>query len=302
MEPATPTTHTVPTEDILKVLRWGGGIRGPAETTYPHPKGWTFSELRTPLPLDRIEVRHLTAAFRLSIEAPPNCLLYWEHLDLPWKALACKYSNGLLTPKDYYSHFKNILHHRILLRSVKPHKGSSRCRCCGRGLENTAHLVTCQVLRRIWSRFNKLVQLTHRPSKLTPRLIFHAVDEEGRSLPPGLAALHLVIWKILLYHITQVDTEGVKFNASCVWNDSIRRFESRVNALAFKVTRKAVRDLGRGDKIREPDAENRRLARPLVFLSEWGKVSRHACFESAVTDVCPSLASAGEPGRPAAGT
>ena len=122
------------------------------------------------------------------------------------------------------------------------------------------------------------------------------MDEEGRSLPPGLAALHLVIWKILLYHITQV-----LFNAQCVWSDSIRRFESRVNALAFKVTRKAVRDIGRGDKIREPDAENRRLA-PLVFLSEWGKVSRHACFESAVTDVCPSLASAGETGQPAGGT
>ena len=78
-----------------------------------------------------------------------------------------------------------------------------------------------------------------------------------------------MVWKILLYHITQVDTEGVKFNAQCVWSDSIRSFESSANALAFKVTRKAVRDLGRGDQIREPDAENRRLA-PLVFLSEWG--------------------------------
>ena len=99
-----------------------------------------------------------TAAFRLAIEAELNCRKYWDALhDMPWKALATKYSNGFLTPKDYMSHFKNILHHGICLRSVRPHKGSSRCRCCGKYLENTSHLAECTVLRKVWLKFSRLV-------------------------------------------------------------------------------------------------------------------------------------------------
>ena len=56
---STGATLKVDKDATMRVLRWGGGVIGPAESTYPHPKGWTFSELRQPIPLDRLEVRRL---------------------------------------------------------------------------------------------------------------------------------------------------------------------------------------------------------------------------------------------------
>ena len=34
-----------------KALRWGKGVLGRADQTYPHPKGWTFKELLRETPL-----------------------------------------------------------------------------------------------------------------------------------------------------------------------------------------------------------------------------------------------------------
>ena len=141
----------------------------------PGPQGTT---------LDVVNVRQLTAAFRLAHEAKPNCIGYWSERaglsqQLPFERLGFKYSNGLLTPKDYASHFKNILHHRLLLRSIKPSNGSSRCRCCHRYIEDTRHLAACKVLRKVWLYFNRLVAATHRQMKLTPELVLHGIATDN---------------------------------------------------------------------------------------------------------------------------
>ena len=62
----------------MRVLRWGAGIVGIAEFTYPHPEGWTFSELDRCTTLDKLDVKMLTAAFRRRWEAAPHCLTYWR--------------------------------------------------------------------------------------------------------------------------------------------------------------------------------------------------------------------------------
>jgi hypothetical protein len=285
---STTTSHEVANGEIMRVLRWGGGIRGPAESTYPHPNGCTFSELRTPTPLDKLETKHLTAAFRLAIEAEPNCRKYWDALyEMPWKALATKYSNGFLTPKDYMSHFKNILHHGICLRSVRPHEGKSSCRCCGKYIENTNHLAECSVLRKVWLRFSRLASATHGRTPLTHALIFHALDKEGRMLPPALSALHLILWKMVIFNFTTVDTDGNRFRPSKVWSDALRRYETRLSARAFKVTRNAIATMRRGERTREPDAENRRIA-PLACMNEWGHVTMHEALTTAIADSRPT--------------
>ena len=179
------------------------------------------------------------------------------------------------------SHFKNILHHRILLNSVKPHKGSSRCRCCHAHLENTDHLVTCRVIRRIWIKFNRLVAATHRTSRISPALVFHAVDSEGRMLPPALSSLHLILWKFTIYNLTTNQTEGARFSPTNIWTNTIRRFETRVNALAFKVKRHAIMQSGRSEMIIKPNAENKRL-RPLASLDPWGKITYHPIMQEAI--------------------
>ena len=60
-----------------KVLRWNGVV-GIAENAYPHPKGWTLIHLYDGSTLDKIQIKHLTAAFLEPLTSLPNCQEAWE--------------------------------------------------------------------------------------------------------------------------------------------------------------------------------------------------------------------------------
>ena len=87
-----------------RLLRWDGAIVGIAESTYPHPKGWTLADLPTPVPLDKTRTRHLTAACRRGLTCEPSCQALWEaRLDsgeLPWHLIYALFASPLLTNPD----------------------------------------------------------------------------------------------------------------------------------------------------------------------------------------------------------
>ena len=86
---------------------------GIAELTYPHPKGWTIAGASGCPTLDTLTVRVLTAVFRGKKEKPPTCIASWSARvpgRIPWHELGQMFQGGLLTPKDYSSYFKNVLH------------------------------------------------------------------------------------------------------------------------------------------------------------------------------------------------
>lgn len=143
------------------------------------------------------------------------------------------------------------------------------------------------MLRKVWLKFSRLVSATHTRTPLTHALIFHALDKEGRMLPPALSALHLILWKMVIFNFTTVDTDGNRFRPSKVWSDALRRYETRLSARAFKVTRNAIATMRRGNKIREPDAENRRIT-PLACMNEWGHVTMHVALTTAIADSRPT--------------
>ena len=134
------------------------------------------------------------------------------------------------------------------------------------------HLASCKKLREVWLTFNRLVAASHRQTPLTHALIFHAQEPDGSLLPQGLSALHLITWKLLIYHLTMVDRENRRFNHKHVWDHSLRRFEVRASALAHKVYRQSVANRGKGLKLHEPDADNRKLA-PLAHINEFGHIT-----------------------------
>ena len=53
--------------------------------------------------------------------------------------------------------------------------------------------------------------------KLTPELIFHGITDDTTDLPPGLTALHLILWKFVIFNFTRVETENIKFSPDQVW-------------------------------------------------------------------------------------
>ena len=102
---------------VRNVLWWSRGAIGIAETTYPHPCGWTYLELDSPITLDRQRIRHLTAAHRRKATGPPTCQNTWEKIlgqgELQWKDIWARLNHVTLTNQD----MKN--NSRIIHRSVK---------------------------------------------------------------------------------------------------------------------------------------------------------------------------------------
>jgi len=69
-----------------------------------------------------------------------------------------------------------------------------------------------------------------------------------------------------------VDKENRRFNHEHVWDQALRRFEVRANALAHKVHRQSIATRGRATRLHEPDADNRKLA-PLAYINEFGHIT-----------------------------
>ncbi len=71
------------------------------------------------------------------------------------------------------------------------------------------------------------------------------------------------MWKFVILNFTLVQLENRPFNPEEVWHGAIRRLEVRLNALAFKVKRRAIQRSGQDLQLYSPEAEN------IDALSPW---------------------------------
>ena len=152
---ATGTPFYVPPSLLRNVVWWNRGILGIAESFYPHPDNWTIGSSN--LPLHKLDVHALTQAIS-PYNILPTCITAWEARlgELPWKEIGKLYRNSLLTPSDWKTHFKNILHRALYTRSKRNDDTSRLCRCCKSDIERVIHLVTCNKLKPLWNHFTEL--------------------------------------------------------------------------------------------------------------------------------------------------
>ena len=146
----------------------------------------------------------------------------------------------------------------------------------------------------MWLQFNRLVATAHKQMPLSRELIFHGIAPDGTPLPQGLTAFHLILWKFVIFNFTLVQTDNIKFMPEAVWDQSLRRFEVRVNALAAKVTLQAVRSRGQGNSPMEPRSENKKLE-PLASLDAWGRLTLSPSLKQAFADSRPTVVPATTP-------
>ena len=208
-------------------------VFGIAESTYPHLAGWTFAGAEKGT-LETLTVRQLTGIFRNHAVPPtqPSCVKSWQVRvgDMDFTLLASRYTTGLLTPKDYAPHFKNILHRRIFVRHVNPNARSHSCRCCRRATETTTHLGECirihEVLNHIW-------QVTETKVVPSPKLNLFALSDS--PLPHGVTSLFMITWKFILIAFTKADIAGEAFVPDQIWKGAVRRLISRIERLKMQV-------------------------------------------------------------------
>ena len=221
--------------NIRDALWWGEGIVGIAESTFPHPEGWTVQG--TDCPIDKLSVKRLTAAFRLTAPfTEPTCKATWTRKlgEIKWELIGLKYNLKILSPRDFMSHCKNILHRALLTRHINKDAPSFLCRLCRRKEENITHLARCSTLAKVWDKYLSLAKYDGLSPVERDRLILLGIPPSGGPLPPALSDLHLITWKFIIIHFTLVDLKRQKFIPDEVWKGALRRYLSKLNSAVFK--------------------------------------------------------------------
>ena len=254
----TNNTELVVASELREILFWGGKAVGVAESFFPHPKEWRFEGLDAPL--DKVTVRLLTRALSAARSVEPACRKAWEDRvgALP-KDIGEMYNTKLLTPRDWASHFKNVMHRALLVRSVTT---GEPCRCCGVAYENIQHFTHCEKAKDI---FTELHAMSGAPpiieEKEWERFCLFGLLPQGK-MEEGWTALLLLLWKHLIAHLVQIEIEGARFKTTNVWAPAWKRLERKILALGVKVKDVNLRADSRG--MNPPDARPRSKPMPPI--------------------------------------
>ena len=192
--------------------------------------------------------------------------------EVPLSQAFANHSNPILTKRDSKSHFR-ILHRSLRTRNLAPSPPVTNeaapndehlaCRLCLVEQERFSHIGRCYITRQV---FAPLVALANvfLPVSLDEALIYIGAISPRLTLPPGLAALFVVLWKFFLIDFTRVDTDNLRFEPKRPWRAAVlrvhRKFQVRHTSLTQQVT-DAV-DLGRSP----PTLSSETHALPLVTI------------------------------------
>ena len=262
----TGETAEINPDHLERVVRWRGKVMGSAATTFPHPKSWRLGNIDKDL--DRIEVKDITRAISEREWVPPSCLAAWlTRLGQMPDDLGHRYNNSLLTPKDWSSHFRNVLHRNMWVKGHDP--DNPACRCCKHAYENIQHFATCERICPIFetlaalaasSGVESLKDYDSLTNKEKERFALFAITPRGARLEQGWINFHLLLWKYLIHSLTVLETENTPFQIHSIWQATWQRFERKALAKQERTKTTILRMESRGEephispKIMEPIA------------------------------------------------
>lgn len=267
-------TLNVTPYELLPVRWWGDGIMGPAEQSYPNPRGWTIGDTT----LDRMTIKILTQAFARKLYAPPACQAKWNSIlgfELPWDDIWRTFSKSpLLTPPDYYSAFK-LAHRHAFTRSRTdafvecPTNGKCRLGCDQ--LESQLHLLTCAVIRQTMACFlEPFINLLGSDINVNLLLAGFAVTRsDGRlvTAPPGIVEAQRVAWKIIYSSFIRVDTDSEPFDPEKVISAANHLLTRRLHAYIFRHNSNRAYGLGM-ERRATSDDQAAAAVHPLIEVHE----------------------------------
>ena len=208
--------------ELRKVVRWRGRIAGVAESYFPHPKEWRMMHIDKDL--DKITVKDLTRAFMERLVKPASCKDFWTQRlgPLPFFEIGKRYTTGVLTPKDYGTHYKCVLHRTFRVRKHDCTAEDKLCRVCGLDEESVRHFGECTGMRPIYSALRVIDGGSHWDQAPLNLL---GVTTAGGVIPPGISAIHMCIWKELIIELMKSN-----FNPHAVISRGAARVKDRLDA------------------------------------------------------------------------
>ena len=157
---------------------------------------------------------------------------------------------------------------------------------CGLTFESILHIASCPMLNRT---FNTLIDLTESTTNLkqSPSLLLKLFGCTGgggalHPLPPGLFSLFLMLWKLIIFSLVQLDIDNVPFSHGRIWRLALDRFRERAEALKHAHTLAHLRTLGRGSSAPPNPAKANAALTPLASLDSEGILTYHEAFSDLV--------------------
>ena len=261
---------------VDKAVLWDGGPVGLERSYFPNPKGWTFAGASVGQTLERVTVRLRTALHRQAVEREPTCVTTWPRVlksDVPMREVWRRFSNPLLTPRDYKSQFR-VIHRSMRTHNICPDESATGdptlCRLCHRTVERFSHLSKCRKIRQV---FEKLVTFANRfpedleePLTLSHALVYLGMTSERCVLPGGLSVLHCVLWKFVIIAFVQVDTDKAEFKPDAIWKAAVTRTHNKIAARHKYLERRAEKLFNLGKNVCPLSSETH--AEPLAYFEQ----------------------------------
>ena len=149
---------------------------------------------------------------------------------IPWKAVFESFTrNNLVTPHDYMSYYKNIIHRGIGVR--KRFHLPDVCRLCGSRGESSSHLLECSRVHPIWVElFRLLSEMLGWRLRPSFAAVYFCISPRGRLLSKGVCTAIRLTWKFILMDFHMVDMVGSTFFAPSVLPRAMRRLYERILA------------------------------------------------------------------------
>jgi hypothetical protein len=187
--------------DTSPPTRWGKGYKGPRRESFPLPDEYALDENETPLDVTSVKILTTTFSSKRKHKPHPSIAAWNQRLPLSkemWTIITSRYTNTLLTPRDYHLHFKHITHRRIATNNRFVDQ-SNLCRFCHTHEETSLHLGRCPGLTTIFNTLNKAVNF--HPSK-DRSILQKALDTlfclPCRDTPACVAQLHMIAWRFII--------------------------------------------------------------------------------------------------------
>ena len=196
---------------------------------------------------------------------------------LDHRTLLTRYKPGLITPKDFGSHYKLILHRAMFTNPHNPNAGDSRCRACRGDRESITHFGECTVLKPMFVLMRKF---DGSDAWDDIRMNLFGVNDMKGVIPQGTSALHFMLWKHALIQLTMCSLKGIKVNAEEIIDKAVLRLQKRIKTLEYNVRCAYCKGDARGEDVKL-DAFRKRLE-GIGDIDEKGKVTLHRDLQIAI--------------------
>ena len=264
----TTTIAAVTPDEVRDTVVWGGGVAGMADDFYPSPEDWRLGAIDAPL--DKVTVKMLTKEISSKTATPPSCKRAWEERlgkQIPWDLVGKRLNRKLLTPRDWMSYYKNVVHRSFMtnVRLRPGHPEEWACRCCRTDKESIQHFAKCPTLSPIWQKVGALAQ-----TDATTELVLFGLTSDRKTVPEGISALLMLVWKFTLIQLTSASMNDTRVNTDNIWESAIARLRRKIKSKEFAHLKERRRMQGRGQEPKPPTAENKAVEGLGTFCEEKG--------------------------------